>query len=152
MAVLIDRNTKGAAELFACDLRDFGVAVLVGEKTAGVGVLREVFRLDSADAVLLPVASVKPYKSESFHGVGVSPDETVSLSESARKRLDSLSRTLDAQFLKAVEALGVAPAAAPPAEPSSEPASEEAASGEETTAEQETQAEATAEAPQDTTE
>lgn len=152
VAVLIDRNTKGAAELFACDLRDFGVAVLVGEKTAGVGVLREVFRLDSADAVLLPVASVKPYKSESFHGVGVSPDETVSLSESARKRLDSLSRTLDAQFLKAVEALGVAPAAAPPAEPSSEPASEEAASGEETTAEQETQAEATAEAPQDTTE
>ena len=40
MVVLVNSNTSGAAELFACDLRDFGMAQLVGDKTAFLDGLR----------------------------------------------------------------------------------------------------------------
>ena len=42
MTVLVNAGTSGAAELFACDLRDFGMAQLVGSKTAGTGTMQEI--------------------------------------------------------------------------------------------------------------
>ena len=39
MAVLINSDTAGCGELFACDLKDFGKAFLIGEKTAGIGLV-----------------------------------------------------------------------------------------------------------------
>lgn len=77
ITVLVNENTSGAAELFACDLRDFGKAKLVGTKTHGNGTIQKVFELDNGDALLLTVALVKPYKSDIFDKIGLEPDYKV---------------------------------------------------------------------------
>ena len=47
MLVLVNGSTEGPAELFACDLRDFGKAQLIGTKTRGVCTMQEVYPLSN---------------------------------------------------------------------------------------------------------
>lgn len=105
MAVLINGKTSGAAELFACDLRDFGMAQLIGTKTMGNGTMQKVFELSDGGAIALTVAKINPYKSESFNGKGLEPDITVELTAEQNSRLEMLSQADDAQYQKAVELL-----------------------------------------------
>ena len=106
MVVLVNSNTTGAAELFACDLRDFGMAQLVGTRTAGNGTMQKVFELSDGSAVVLTVAKILPYKSDSYNGVGIEPTYTVELSAEQNSRLELLPLEEDAQYLKALELLG----------------------------------------------
>ena len=103
MSILVNSNTSGAAELFACDLRDFGIAQLVGTKTAGNGTMQKVFKLSDGSAVALTVAKVIPYKSESFNGAGLEPDHKIELTTEQNSRLPMLSLAKDAQYQKALE-------------------------------------------------
>lgn len=103
MTVLVNGGTSGAAELFACDLRDFGMAQLVGAKTAGNGTMQEIFELSDGNAVALTVAKIAPYKSESFNGVGLTPDYEVELTTEQNARFYMLSFEEDAQYQKALE-------------------------------------------------
>ena len=103
MSILVNSNTSGAAELFACDLRDFGIAQLVGTKTAGNGTMQKVFKLSDGSAVALTVAKVIPYKSESFNGTGLEPDHKIELTAEQNSRLPMLSLAKDAQYQKALE-------------------------------------------------
>ena len=105
MLVLVNANTSGAAELFACDLRDFGLAQLVGVKTAGNGTMQKVFELSDGSAVALTVAKIIPYKSESYNGVGVLPDYQVELPAEQNSRLEMLSLEEDLQYQKAMDIL-----------------------------------------------
>ena len=102
MSILVNGNTSGAAELFACDLRDFGIAQLVGTKTAGNGTMQKVFELSDGSAVALTVAKIIPYKSESFNGVGVEPDHKVELTAEQNSRLPMLNLANDPQYQKAL--------------------------------------------------
>ena len=95
MAVLVSSATQGAAELFACDLRDFGKAQLVGAATKGNALVTQSFRLSDGDSLVLPVGIMLPYKSESFHEVGLKPDVAAEENAPAEK----LSK--DSQFLAA---------------------------------------------------
>lgn len=106
MVVLINSNTSGAAELFACDLRDFGVAQLVGDKTAGNGTMQKIFELKDGSAISLTVARILPYKSESYNGVGIEPDHMVELTAEQFERLEMLSLDEDPQYKKAMSLLG----------------------------------------------
>ncbi len=103
MCVLVNHNTSGAAELFACDLRDFGMAQLVGNTTAGNGTMQKVFELNDGGAVSLTVAKILPYKSESYNGVGVEPDYKVELTVEQYSRLEMLTFQEDAQYQKALQ-------------------------------------------------
>lgn len=103
MTVLVNGNTSGAAELFACDLRDFGMAQLVGVKTAGNGTMQEIFELSDGSAAVLTVAKINPYKSESFNGVGLTPDYEVALSAEQNTRAYMLTFEEDVQYQKALE-------------------------------------------------
>ena len=103
MAVLVNVNTSGAAELFACDLRDFGTAQLVGTKTAGNGTMQKVFELSDGSAVALTVAKIIPYKSDSFNGIGLEPDHEVSLAAEQNLRLPMLTLAKDPQYQKALD-------------------------------------------------
>lgn len=105
MSVLVNGKTSGAAELFACDLRDFGMAQLIGTKTMGNGTMQKVFELSDGGAIALTVAKINPYKSESFNGKGLEPDITVELTAEQNSRLEMLSQADDAQYQKAVELL-----------------------------------------------
>ena len=106
MIVLVNSNTSGAAELFACDLMDFGLARIVGVKTAGNGTMQKVFELNDGSAVALTVAKILPYKSNSFNGVGLEPDFVVELSAEQNERLEMLTYEEDLQYQKAMDILG----------------------------------------------
>lgn len=103
MCVLVNHNTSGAAELFACDLRDFGMAQLVGNTTAGNGTMQKVFELNDGSAVALTVAKILPYKSESYNGVGIEPDYEVELTVEQYSRLEMLTFQEDTQYQKALQ-------------------------------------------------
>ncbi len=99
-AVLVSGETQKAAELFACNMRDFGKGIIFGEgNTKGSAMLQEIFELTGGSAVLLTTGLIVPYKSESFDGKGLTPDYTVEEAEESDKISD------DAQFLSAVSIL-----------------------------------------------
>ena len=105
ICVLVNRNTQGPAELFACDLRDFDKAQLIGEIPKGNGKRQQVFNLSDGGAIVLTTASILPYKSESFDGVGVAPDVEVALTQEQLEQLEILPHDQDAQLQKALEML-----------------------------------------------
>lgn len=105
MMVLINGETAGPAELFACDLRDYGMARLIGETTAGNGCLQEVFTLSDGGAIILTTAEIHPYISESYNQVGIVPDEEVVLSSEKAVRLPLLEQADDDQYQRAYSLL-----------------------------------------------
>ena len=96
IAVLVDKNTSASAEFIACELRDFGKAELVGEKTRGIGLVQDVFQLSDGSAVKLTVGELITYAGESFHTIGLEPDH-----EAANETTPE-SITQDAVYLSAV--------------------------------------------------
>lgn len=102
MCVLVNSGTSGSAELFACDLRDFGKATLVGTTTAGNGTMQKIFELSDGGAVRLTVAKILPYKSECYDGVGLKCDTEVALTAEQNDRLQMLSFDEDEQYKKAL--------------------------------------------------
>lgn len=105
MIVLVNGGTSGPAELFACDLRDFGKAELVGEQTAGVCTMQEVRRLQNGDAVVLTVAAIKPYTSDNYDGVGLKPNYGIKLTKDQREKIGIMSDADDPHIQKALELL-----------------------------------------------
>ena len=105
MMVLVNGETAGPAELFACDLRDYGMARLIGETTAGNGCLQEVFALSDGGAIILTTAEIHPYISESYNQVGIVPDEEVVLSSEKAVRLPLLEQVDDDQYQRAYSLL-----------------------------------------------
>ncbi len=105
MIVLVNGRTSGPAELFACDLRDFEKAKLVGTKTSGTGTAQKALTLEDGSAVILTVAKILPYKSESFDGTGLTPDFEVSLPAGDDSRVELLSTAEDLQLQHAISKL-----------------------------------------------
>ncbi|MBQ8210381.1 MAG: hypothetical protein IJZ35_07370 [Clostridia bacterium] len=95
IAVIVNRNTSGAGELIACDIRDFGKGSVVGETTKGNCTYQQIFELSDGGAVILTVAELIPYMSSSYNSVGVIPDYTSVQAE----QTDDLNS--DTQFLQA---------------------------------------------------
>ena len=105
MAVLINSDTAGYGELFACDLKDFGKAFLIGEKTAGRADVQETFELSDGGAVVLTTSKMLPYISESFDGKGLTPDTEIILADSLRENLSTLEKDRDTQLQAAISML-----------------------------------------------
>lgn len=79
MIVLVDEETASAAELFACALRDYDKAELVGVQTYGKGSMQELFPFKDGSAINLTTALYNPPKSPNYDGVGITPDHEVQL-------------------------------------------------------------------------
>ncbi len=100
VAVLVSGETQKAAELFACNMRDFNKGMLFGEgSTKGSAMMQEIFELSKGSAVLLTTGTVMPYKSESFNGAGLTPDYVTEASG------ENEAFEQDGQFLYAVSVL-----------------------------------------------
>ncbi|MGN0573793.1 MAG: S41 family peptidase [Acutalibacteraceae bacterium] len=106
-AVLINGNTSGPAELFACDLRDISQAQLIGTKTAGVGTMQELFALEDGGAVLLTVALVEPKGGAAavYDKIGIEPEIEVTLSTGTSVDLELLTPEQDNQLSTALNML-----------------------------------------------
>lgn len=72
--ILVNENTASASELFACALRDYAGAVLVGEKTFGKGIMQTTFPLSDGSGVTLTVATYETGKTPCYHEIGLAPD------------------------------------------------------------------------------
>lgn len=106
MVCLIDGDTASAAELFACDLRDFRAAELVGVTTYGKGVLQMAYPLEDGSAITTTTAYYNPHSGVNFHGVGVKPDYEVTLTAEQKQNLSTLNEETDPQLIKALSVLG----------------------------------------------
>ncbi|MDR0884251.1 MAG: PDZ domain-containing protein [Oscillospiraceae bacterium] len=112
IAVVTDGRTLGAAELFACDLRDFQKGTLVGEKTAGVDTALQDFELkDDGGGILLTVAKIRPYVSAGWAD-GLAPDVAASLTDENKAKGALLPLAEDAQLQAALALFGASTAGA----------------------------------------
>lgn len=81
MSVLVNENTASAAELFACALRDYGKAILVGTKTYGKGSMQTIYMFPDGTGLRLTTNKYNPPKTKNYDGIGLTPDIEVELSE-----------------------------------------------------------------------
>ncbi len=105
MLVLVNEGTSGPAELFACDLRDFGKAELIGTITKGIGTIQEVHQFDDGSAVVLTIAEILPYKSESYNKIGITPDYEITLTAEQSEKIGIMSEADDPHIQKALDLL-----------------------------------------------
>lgn len=82
--VLVDARTAGAPELFAACLRDSAKATIVGGITSGRASLQADIKLSDMSAIVLTTKIYLPPTSDSFHGVGLTPDLAVESAEDFR--------------------------------------------------------------------
>lgn len=86
--VLINNNTSGAGEIFASAMKDYNAAKIIGERSSGETTYNKVVSLSDGSAVLLPVAHYVTKNSGVLTGVGLIPDQVITLSSLDEDLLD----------------------------------------------------------------
>lgn len=109
IAVLVNGETSGVAEIFASTLNAYSKAVIVGTTTAGNCARTTPNKLSNGDYVLIPDLYYVTKGQQTYSNTGVVPTTVVELSATEQKAYDSgtLEIANDPQFLAAVKALGV---------------------------------------------
>lgn len=87
MAVLVNENTYSAAELFAVDLSEYGVARIFGQKTSGKGFFQQVFQLSDGSAAGISVGRYYTSQGNNLEGIGLTPDEEIKLNDESEALL-----------------------------------------------------------------
>ena len=101
IAVLINEETKGVAEVFAAALKENNAATLVGTATYGKGVVLTTMQVpNTGDGIRLVTAHYYSPDGNPINKDGVTPNSTVVPAESAGTSAES-----DTQLQKAIEAL-----------------------------------------------
>ncbi len=107
VSVIVDRNTFGAAEIFASDIKDYKKGLLIGEKTAGYGTKDEVVPLSDGSAIVISVANYLTLNGAVFSGKGIDVDVNKELTDAQQSLLvkNQLAGEQDPQLQAAVSAL-----------------------------------------------
>ena len=105
MAVLCDGSTASAAELFTADLRDYGLASIVGETTYGKGTVQSIFKNADGSAYKLTTSFYTPASGTGYDGTGIAPDCEIPLSDDPTYNRFLIPRSSDRQLQKAIELL-----------------------------------------------
>ncbi len=103
--VLVNGNSASAAEVFAGDVQDMGVATLVGTTTFGKGIVQQVYPIGDGTAVKLTQSSYFTSAGRNIHGDGIEPDVYVELDEELLGKV-VIEKEEDNQLQKALEVLG----------------------------------------------
>ncbi len=77
VAVLVNRETSGAAEALAAIMRQTGAGLILGNKTAGQAMITQEFPLRNGDRLRIGTAPVKLGDGTELSGKGVAPDIAV---------------------------------------------------------------------------
>jgi len=95
LAVLVNHQTAGAAEALAAVLRDSGVSLILGGRTAGQAMISEEFPLKNGERLRIATAPMKLGSGATLAAEGVNPDITVRVSaEEERSYLDDAFKTM----------------------------------------------------------
>jgi carboxyl-terminal processing protease len=84
MAILVNRYTASASEITAGALQDNGIAVLVGERTFGKGVMQSLTALPDGAAIKITTAHYLTPKNRDINLKGIDPDFSVVENKDAR--------------------------------------------------------------------
>lgn len=103
LVVVTNGATAAGAELFAASIRDFEKGKIVGARTAGKGTLQSLFVLKDGSGLDLTVAKLIPGKSDSFDGVGLTPDYERTLSAEEELAYYDFTIESDPQLQRAFE-------------------------------------------------
>jgi C-terminal processing protease CtpA/Prc len=79
VAVLVNRQTTGSAEALAAVLREAGVALVLGQTTAGAAAVLEEFPLKTGQRLRIATSPVKLASGLALSPQGVKPDITVAV-------------------------------------------------------------------------
>jgi C-terminal processing protease CtpA/Prc len=96
VAMLVNEHSASAAEMVAGFASEYGLATLVGTKTAGRLVATSAFKVGFGYRVALPVAAYFTWKGTNLEGKGVTPDieERISPNSLWNGRDNQLDRAL----------------------------------------------------------
>lgn len=89
MAVLVNANTYSAAEFFAAELQEQGVAVIVGEPTSGKGYSQQTFALPHGGAMAISTGAYFTGNGTSLIGTGLTLDREVYLADEGDAQLEA---------------------------------------------------------------
>lgn len=101
IAVLINKNSASASEVFTGAMKDFERAIVVGEKSFGKGIVQNLIPLGDGTAIKLTTQHYYTPSGFDLHGKGIEPDIVVELNKEAVLG-DPVS---DNQLQEAIEAL-----------------------------------------------
>ena len=104
LAVLINKNSASASEIFAGAVKDYGVGTLVGTTTFGKGIVQQIISMDDGTAMKLTISKYYTPKGNNIHGIGIEPDVEIDLTDELKKNLD-FTKEEDNQLQKAIEVL-----------------------------------------------
>lgn len=108
-SVLVNEYSASAAELFTANMRDYELGKIVGTKTYGKGSMQTTYSLSKYGydgALKLTTAHYFPPCGEGYDGIGITPHETVELSEEAQKyNINLLPDNLDNQLAAAIDTM-----------------------------------------------
>ncbi|MFA6090223.1 MAG: S41 family peptidase [Candidatus Gracilibacteria bacterium] len=74
IVVLINENSASASEITAGALKDYNLAILVGQKTYGKGSVQQPFHLSDGSEMKITVAKWYTPKDYGIDGIGIKPD------------------------------------------------------------------------------
>lgn len=101
MAVLVNGNSASASEITAGALKEYGLAVLVGERTYGKGSVQQPFNLSDGSEVKITVAHWFTPDNNGIDGKGIEPDVPVSF------KPEDFDKKFDRQLSAAKKVLSV---------------------------------------------
>lgn len=84
-AVLVNRQTTGAAEALAAVLRDAGAGLILGSKTAGQALVAQEFPLKNGQRLRIATAPVQLGDGTTLSGQGLKPDIAVDVNPEDEK-------------------------------------------------------------------
>lgn len=77
LAVLVDKNSASASEIYAGAIQDYGIGQIVGTKTYGKGVVQTIYDLKDGTSLKLTVAEYFTPNGRNIDGEGITPDVEV---------------------------------------------------------------------------
>lgn len=102
MAILVNKNSASASEIFTGALRDRAQVPVIGTTTYGKGIVQYVIPLGDGTNLKLTAAEYKTPNGVQIHKIGITPDYEVEENEKAED-----GTYVDAPLNKALEVLGV---------------------------------------------
>lgn len=95
MVVLVNGQTYSAAEFFAAELQEWGVARIVGEPTTGKGYSQQTYALPHGGAVAISTGAYYTGQGTSLIGTGLTLDQEVALTGEGDAQLEAALRLLN---------------------------------------------------------
>ena len=105
MAVLTDKASASAAELFSASIRDFNKGALIGTTTYGKAVMQGTYSFPDKSSAVFTIAEFYTHSGETYNQKGLEPDIKVELNDQQIKYFNLLADDEDPVKVAAVEYL-----------------------------------------------